>query len=210
MKTADAPPTLGRRTFVARIAAAIAGTWFLGRPRASAAATQGTEPYIGEVLLFAGNFAPKGWALCNGQILAINQNQALFSLLGTTYGGNGVTTFALPDLRDRVPIHQGQGPGLTNRTPGERAGEASHTLTLQELPAHSHGVRASTDYGTQVNPAGMYPSRNPAAIPEYAASADVAMAPLAIGSAGSSQAHGNLQPYLGLNYIIALVGVFPS
>jgi microcystin-dependent protein len=201
---------LDRRSFIARVAAAIAGTVLLGRARRSEAATQGIEPYLGEIMLFSGNFAPKGWALCNGQLLAINQNQALFSLLGTTYGGNGQTTFALPDLRDRVPIHQGQGPGLTNRTWGERAGEVSHTLAVLELPAHGHGIRASTAYGTVVNPTGMYPSRNPAAIPEYAATADAPMAASAIGSVGGSQPHENTQPYLGLTYVIALQGSFPS
>ena len=201
---------LDRRTFIARLATFFAGTVVLGRPKPSAAAIQGIEPYLGEVLLFAGNYAPKGWALCNGQILPINQNQALFSLLGTTYGGNGQTTFALPDLRDRVPIHAGQGPGLANRVPGERAGAASHTLAIGELPAHGHAIQASRAFGTVVNPSGMYPSRNPAAIPQYAPTPDVAMAPLAIGNVGAGQPHENSQPYLGLNYIIALQGVFPS
>ena len=168
------------------------------------------DPFLGEIKMCSFNFAPKGWALCNGQFLPINQNQALFSILGTTYGGNGQTSFALPDLRDRVPIHFGQGPGLTLHTLGERSGAASHTLAIAELPAHNHGVRASTAFGSVVSPAGMYPSRNPAAIPQYGATADVAMAPLAIGNTGGSQPHDNTQPYLGLNFCIALVGSFPQ
>jgi microcystin-dependent protein len=204
------PAALDRRSFIGRLATFVTATALLGRPKPSAAAIQGIEPFLGEILLFAGNQAPKGWAFCSGQLLPINQNQALFSLLGTTYGGNGQTTFALPDLRDRVPIHVGQGPGLTNRTPGERSGAATHTLTIGELPAHAHDVRASRAYGTVVSPTGMYPARNPAAIPQYGSVADAAMAPLAIGSAGGGQAHDNTQPYLGLNYIIALQGVFPS
>jgi microcystin-dependent protein len=161
-------------------------------------------------MLFAGGFAPNGWALCNGQLLPISQNQALFSLLGTTFGGNGQTSFALPDLRDRVPIHMGQGPGLLPRPLGERLGEAFHTLTLAELPAHSHGVRASGALGTVVSPTGMFPAGVLSGDPQYGATADVAMSPVAIANVGGSQAHLNLQPYLGLNFCIALIGTFPG
>jgi microcystin-dependent protein len=204
------PNALDRRTFIGRVATLFAGTLLLGRARRSEARIQSTEPFLAEIILFAGNFAPKGWAFCNGQLLPINQNQALFALLGTTYGGNGQTSFALPDLRDRVPIHRGQGPGLTLRVLGERSGATSHTLSIAELPVHGHGVQASTAFGTAVSPTGMYPSRNPAAIPEYGLTADVAMSPSVIGGAGASQPHPNVQPYLGLNFIIALQGVFPS
>ena len=200
-----------RRRFIGRLATGLAATAWLGRPKPAAAATTGTGPFIGEIMLVSWNFAPKGWAFCNGQLLPINQNQALFSLLGTTYGGNGVTTFALPDLRDRVPIHFGQGPGLSPRSLGERAGAASHTLALTELPTHAHAVQASSGSpGSQVDPAGNYPARNPAAYPQYGSVADVAMASSAIGTVGGGQPHTNLQPYLGLHFVIALVGVFPS
>ena len=133
---------------------------------------QETLPYIGEIMLFAGNFAPQGWAMCDGQILAIAPNQALFSLLGTAYGGNGTTTFALPDLRGRSPLHWGQGAGLSNRVRGEQGGEVDHTLTLAELPAHTHAVRGSASDGTSASPAGTYIARNAASIPLYAATAN--------------------------------------
>jgi microcystin-dependent protein len=199
-----------RRTFIHRLAAGLAATAWLGRAKPAEAATTGTGPYLGEIMLFAGSFAPRGWALCNGQLLPINVNQALFSLVGTTYGGNGVSTFALPDLRDRVPIHMGQGPGLSPRPRGERAGEAYHLLTLAELPAHSHGVRVSAATGTAVSPTGMFPAEILAGDPQYATTADVGMSPDAIAGVGGGQAHSNLQPYLGLNFCIALTGVFPS
>lgn len=201
---------LPRRQFVARIAAYFAGIALLGRAKRLEAATQSTEPYLGEIILFAGNFAPRGWALCNGQILPINQNQALFAILGTQYGGDGRVTFALPDLRDRVPIHQGQGPGLSARVVGERAGEATHTLAVTEMPGHTHGARASSGIGSSVSPTNMYLARNAAQIPQYASSGDTVMAPLTIGSTGGGQPHENTQPCLALNFIIALQGVFPS
>ena len=197
---------LDRRTFLGRVAAAVAGAMVLGRAEPARA---DTLPYLGEIMLIAGGYAPRGWALCNGQLLPINQNQALFSLLGTTYGGNGQTTFALPDLRDRVPIHFGDGPGLTVRALGERSGESAHTLTVAEIPAHTHLVRASSALATSVTPAGMYAARNPAAYAQYVvASPDVVMT--ATGATGGNQAHENLQPCLGLNFCIALQGVFPS
>jgi microcystin-dependent protein len=196
---------LDRRTFLARVAAAVAGTMMLGRAEPARAED---VPYLGEIMLFAGGYAPRGWALCHGQLLPINQNQALFSLLGTTYGGNGQTTFALPDLRDRVPIHFGEGVGLTARILGERSGESAHTLTVAEIPAHTHLMRASSALATSVTPAGMYPAQNPAGYAQYvAAPPDVAMS--STGVAGSSQAHDNLQPCLGLHFVIALQGVFP-
>jgi microcystin-dependent protein len=200
---------LGRRSFIARIAAFFAGTALFGVKR-SEASIQGIEPMLGEIMLFAGNFAPKGWAFCNGQLLPINQNQALFSLLGTTYGGNGQTSFALPDLRDRVPIHFGQGLGLSNRTLGERAGETAHTLLLTELASHSHAIQASSGFGTSVTPTAMYPSRNPALISQYGSVADVPMASSAINFVGGNQPHENRQPTLAINFVIALQGIFPT
>jgi len=210
MSTSRVAVPADRRAFIGRIATFLAGTMLLGRPRPSRADVQEDNPFLCELMIFAGNFAPRGWGLCNGQLLSISQNQALFSLLGTMYGGNGVTNFALPDLRDRVPIHQGQGPGLSPRALGERGGAASHTLSITELPIHSHGVRASSGVGSAVSPTGMYPARNPAAIPQYGVTADVAMATLAIGNTGGGQPHPNLQPYLGLNFVIALQGIYPS
>lgn len=201
---------LDRRRFLGRIAAGFAATIWLGRPKGGEAAPTGTGPFIGEIMLFAGNFAPNGWAPCNGQILPIAQNQALFSILGTTYGGNGQTTYALPDLRDRVPIHFGQGPGLSARTLGERSGESSHTITLPEMPAHSHAVRASSALATTASPAGAYPARNPASYPQYATGPNTAMSSAAIAGVGGGQAHNNLQPSLALIFCIALNGYFPS
>lgn len=179
------------------------------------------EPFLSEIRLFSFNFAPKGWALCNGQFLPINQNQALFSLLGTTYGGNGQTTFALPDLRARVPMHFGNGHTL-----GERAGAEAHTLTQQEMPTHVHLGRAQTeqvpaDFGPQ-DPAGKVlagasvalQGGNQAAVQFYSSQTQspnlVAMHPQAVSTAGGSQAHNNMKPYLTLNFCIALQGIFPS
>lgn len=196
---------LDRRSFLGRLAAAMAGAIVLGQAKPAAA---GTLPYVGEIMLISCGFPPKGWAFCQGQLLPINQNQALFSLLGTTYGGNGQTSFALPDLRDRVPIHFGQGPGLSPRSLGERAGEAAHTVTLTELPSHNHGVRVSSGLATSVTPNAMFPARNPAAYTQYAAAPDLLMT--ATGDVGGSQAHDNLQPCYSLHFCIALIGVFPS
>jgi microcystin-dependent protein len=201
---------IDRRGFIARLAAGLAATAWMGRAQPARAATTGTGPFLGEIMLFAGDFAPDGWVLCQGQVLPIASYTALFSILGTTYGGNGITTFALPDLRDRVPIHHGQGPGLSPRTLGGSGGEASHTLTVTEIPAHSHGVRASSGIASAVGPTGTFPALNPALHAQFAATADVAMAPLAIGGVGGGQPHPNLQPGLGLNFCIALQGSFPS
>lgn len=176
------------------------------------------EGYIAEVRLFAGNFAPRGWALCNGQILSIAQNTALFSLLGTTFGGNGQTTFALPDLRGRMAISPGQGPGLPSYQLGEQSGEPTHTLIITEMPAHNHTaqtqLRAKADGGTASNPGGNYPAASTARDNIYDPSTDTALnadaAQVTIGIAGGSQPHNNMPPYLGLNYIICLEGIYPS
>jgi microcystin-dependent protein len=163
------------------------------------------DPFISEIRIVSFGFAPRGWALCDGQLLPINQNQALFSLLGTTYGGNGQTTFALPDLRGRVPIHTGG-----NHTLGERGGEQAHTLSISELPAHTHPAMASAATGTQNVPANnMMLSQRAAEI--YRAPSNLgAMVAGTVGNTGGSQAHLNMQPYLALNFCIALVGIFPS
>lgn len=160
-----------------------------------------SEPFLGELKLVSFNFAPKGWALCNGQFLPINQNQPLFALLGTMYGGNGQTTFALPDLRGRVPMHLG--PGFNQ---GERTGEEAHTVTLAEMPTHIHGALASSTTGTQPAPNTLASANN-----LYRAPSDLtSLAPATLSNVGGSQAHLNLQPLLTLAWCIALQGIFPS
>lgn len=169
------------------------------------------DPLLASIIIFAGNFAPRGWALCQGQILSIAQNTAVFSLIGTTYGGNGVTTFALPDLRGRVPIQQGQGPGLSDYVLGEVAGTETTTLTLNNLPQHNHSLIATSEAGSTSAPAGAYLGNTGALDKEYNISGtQVAMNAGAIGLAGGSQPFQNLQPYLAINFIIALEGIFPS
>lgn len=162
------------------------------------------EPFLSEIRIFSFGFAPKGWALCNGQLLPINQNQALFSLLGTTYGGDGRVNFALPNLQGRTPIHTGSGHTL-----GERGGEEAHTLSINEIPVHTHSVSASSSAGDDVNPAGhlLASPLSPSYRPPGAA---VTMAPASIANVGGSQAHQNMQPFLTLNICIALQGIFPS
>lgn len=168
------------------------------------------QPYVGEIRMFAGNFAPAGWALCDGQLLPISENETLFNLIGTTYGGDGQETFALPDLRGRVPIHQGSGPGLTQRTLAEQLGAESATLTVAQIPAHGHALSASGALGTSADPAGQVPARS-TNIDLYSGDPpDVNMAAAAIASAGGSQPHENLQPYLCVNFIISLFGIFPT
>jgi len=168
-------------------------------------------PYIGEIRMWGPvSLVPTGWALCNGQILSIGSNTALFQVIGTAYGGDGISNFALPDLRGRVPIQPGQAPGLTNRTRGESGGSETHTLGIAHLPGHTHTLRASTANGATDNPDTGIPARNPAAIPGFAANADADLAAGAVASAGGSQAHNNLQPYIVVNYLIALQGMFPT
>ena len=158
------------------------------------------EPFIGQIIMFAGNFAPRGWAFCDGQLLPISQNTALFSILGTTYGGDGRTTFALPDLRGRVPMHAGHGPGLSSRRIGEKGGQESVTLTIAEMPSHTHSALSSstidpTSTGAfvkgAVNATGTTPSIN-------------------VTNSGGNLPHNNVQPYGCVNFIIALYGAFPS
>ncbi|NLG96046.1 MAG: phage tail protein [Chloroflexi bacterium] len=162
------------------------------------------EPFLSEIRMMSFNFAPKGWALCNGQLLPINQNQALFSLLGTTYGGDGQTTFALPDLRGRVPIHVGNGHKL-----GDRGGEPAHTLSIDELPEHTHSFTGTKLDGTTNNPSGAVPARS--FTDRYGPpSSLVSMDSASISNTGGSQAHDNMQPFLTLTFAIALQGIFPT
>lgn len=167
-----------------------------------------SDQFIGEIRAVGFSFAPTGWAFCDGQLLPINQNMALFAILGTTYGGDGVTNFALPDLRDRSPIHQGQGPGLTNRSLGASGGQATVTLTAAELPAHSHQVSAANAAGTSADPAERVWAAT--SCPTYSTDPpDTTMSPSAISVTGGGSPHNNRQPFLGLNFIIALSGIFP-
>jgi microcystin-dependent protein len=164
------------------------------------------EPFLSEIRIMSFSFPPKGWAFCNGQLLPINQNQALFSLLGTTYGGDGRVNFGLPDLRGRAPIHEGSGHTL-----GERGGEQGHTLSISELPTHAHVFNASTAAATaNASPGGSYLGQSSGVFLYGSASNVTAMAPNAIGNVGGSQAHPNMQPFLALNFCIALQGIFPS
>lgn len=162
-------------------------------------------PFIGQIQMFSFNFPPRFWARCDGQLLPINQNQALFSILGTTYGGNGTTNFALPDLRGRTPLHFGQGPGLSNRSLGQVGGAENVTLLTSQLPSHSHTPAANNAAPTIGTPAG-----NLWAQGNYSATGGSSMAAGDIGNAGGNQPHANLSPYLTVNFCIALSGIFPS
>jgi len=169
------------------------------------------EPFLGQIVLVPYNFAPVGWLKCEGQILPINQNMALFSLLGTTYGGNGTTTFALPDLRGRVPMSEGTGPGLTTRTLGEMGGSETNTLTISQMPAHNHTVNAVSSEGNQNVPTGNLPADTKGLDKEYSSTgANTTMSPQMIGVTGGNQPVNNVQPYLTMTYIIATQGIFPS
>ena len=170
-----------------------------------------SQPYYGEIRMFGGNFAPLGWAMCNGQLMSIVENDALFTLIGTTYGGDGQTTFGLPDLRGRIPIHAGQGPGLSNRVRGESSGVETVTLTVNQLSAHGHALASSTDTATQASPAGNLLAQ-PSTIDLYrpATVPSAALSPNAITSAGGSQPHDTMGPFLSITFIIALEGLFPT
>lgn len=167
-------------------------------------------PYVGEIRMFGGNFAPVGWAFCNGQTLPISENEVLFTLIGTTYGGDGEQTFNLPNLQGRLPVHMGAGAGGNNYVIGETGGSEQVTLTTQQLPTHSHPMLASTIVGDQITPAGNVPA-NSVSVAIYTNSAPNGnMNASAIGPAGGGQPHENMQPYLCINFIISLFGVFPS
>ena len=169
-----------------------------------------SDNFVGEIRMFAGNFAPRGWALCNGQLLPIAQNTALFSLLGTTYGGNGTSNFALPNLQSRVPIGQGSGPGLTPRLLGEVVGSESVTLLQNQIPDHPHRQQATTNPATAAAGPSGAPATSASTHFYGNGSADLTLAGTAVAAAGGGQAHNNLAPYLTLNFIIAMTGIFPS
>ena len=170
------------------------------------------EPFLGQIITGGWNFAPQGYAQCNGQILSIAQNTALFSLLGTTYGGNGQTTFALPDLRGRVPMHVGQGSGLTDRSLGEMSGAENHTLITNEMPQHTHSVNVSSAIANNRSPANNYlamESQNRTST--YTSNApNATLNSSSVATSGGGQPHNNMQPFLVINFCIALEGIFPS
>jgi len=163
------------------------------------------QPYVGEIRMFAGNFAPAGWMFCEGQLLPISENETLFQLIGTTYGGDGQSTFALPDLRGRLPIHQGNGFILA-----ETGGTEEITLTVNQIPAHSHPMLASTSPGTQNAPNNNLTAASPTVTLYTGDVTDSNLSPNAVGSVGGSQPHNNFQPYLCVDFIISLFGIFPS
>ena len=172
-----------------------------------------SEPFVGEIRMFAGNFAPRGWAFCDGQLLAVSQNDALFSLLGTIYGGDGRTTFGLPDLRGRIPIHAGHGPGLSERRLGAKAGAEKVTLTVNQLPSHRHDMRGSSQPATERDPQGhVFAETSAGGADLYQASISNrgTLASNTLGNTGGSRSHTNLMPFLCVHFIIALVGIYPS
>ncbi|HEX2046720.1 MAG TPA: tail fiber protein [Acidimicrobiales bacterium] len=164
-----------------------------------------SDPYVGEIRMWPGNFAPVGWLFCQGQLLPISENETLFQLIGTTYGGDGQSTFALPNLQGRLPVHQGNGMVL-----GQQAGVEEVTLTVNQVPAHTHPLTAAKTLGNASSPAGNVLAESPGGVKPYIqGSPSVPMAATAIGTAGGSQPHTNLQPYLCINFIISLFGIFP-
>jgi microcystin-dependent protein len=172
-----------------------------------------SNPFVAEIRIFTAGFAPKGWALCDGQLMPISQNTALFSLLGTTYGGNGTSNFALPNLQGCAPMQAGQGPGLTLRDLGETGGEQTVTLVQTEMPAHAHTVLAAGGAPDSNDPGGNAWASGQKGFGNFyapAAGNNVAMSPFALSIAGGSLPHNNMQPFLGLTFIIALQGVFPA
>ena len=174
-----------------------------------------SDQYLGEIRIVPFNFAPRGWAMCNGQLLPISQNTALFSLLGTYYGGDGKATFALPDFQGRAPINSGQGPGLSPYVLGQAAGENTVTLLQSEIPSHTHTVSAYAGNGDFNNPAGRawaasHLGKTPINIYNNSAGTSTFMNPVALALAGGNQPHNNLPPYLTLNFVIAMTGIFPS
>lgn len=173
------------------------------------------DPFMAEVRIWATNFAPRGWAFCEGQYMPISQNTALFSLVGTTYGGNGHTTFCVPNLKGRAPMHWGTGPGLTPRVYGEFGGVSRVTLTKSQIPAHNHIIAGQASNGNSHAPANHYLAKDPAKsqrvrMLKVEPSSMVTMSPLAISAEGGGQSHENCQPYLGLNFCIATLGIYPS
>jgi microcystin-dependent protein len=168
-----------------------------------------SDQFLAEIRIFPFNFAPIGWATCSGQILSIAQNAALFSLLGTNYGGNGRQTFGLPNLGGIVPMNMGNGTGLTPRVVGETGGEATVTVIQSELPSHNHTIRCDTSGGNDYGPGGDYPSPDAGGDTEYATSSNAQMSAASLAATGGSQPHNNLQPYLVFTFCIAMTGIFP-
>ena len=169
------------------------------------------QPYVGEIRMFGGNFAPAGWMFCDGQLLPISENETLFQLIGTTYGGDGQSTFALPDLRGRLPVHNGTGSSGTNFTLAESGGAEEVTLTVSQIPAHTHAMVASANNATKAAAAGNVLAQTPTYTPYVAGlPANQALAANSLGPVGGSQPHTNFQPYLCVNFIISLFGIFPS
>ncbi len=220
----SAPTDLVRRNWLKRLGAGL-GLGLLAGPtlaRASALSPQAvanTNPYIGEIIMFAGNFEIHGWAFCNGQLLSIAQNDTLFALIGTTYGGDGQNTFALPDMRGRLPVHFGQGAGLSQRTVGGQAGQEQTTLTAAQMPAHNHLVNVTNSAATSNVPDGNFPAaangvdvtdESTVAVNAYASAANAQANPATMGVAGGSQPHSVMNPYLAVNFQISLFGIFPS
>ena len=173
-----------------------------------------SEPFIAEIRIFAGNFAPRGWAFCNGQLLPVSQNTALFSLIGTTYGGDGRTTTALPNMQGHAPMHPGRGPGLTSRQLGQSGGSETITLSEAQIPDHTHSLQASTDeseFDGSTTPGGHVTAVMEDGTNLYAAANNLQpLASSAVENTGSSTAHNNMQPFLAMNFIIALTGLYPS
>ena len=218
----ESSETTSRRSWLKRLSGLLAGGALLGRAQPAAAhggrqvaAPMGEYCFIGEIMMVAFDYAPRGWAFCNGQLLSINQNGALFSLLGTTYGGDGRNTFALPDLRGRVPVCQGQGPGLSFQSIGGIGGTEASVLTTAQIPAHTHAVPASADRGTTTLAGTTSPAtRNYLAdsgrgSAQYATAANTTLVGT-VQNAGNGQGHENRQPFLGVHFVICLSGRFPS
>ncbi len=212
-----------RRRFLAKVLGVLAGTSLIGgaakvlaqvgKTTASTGGQKqvaGENPFIGEIMMFAGNFAPTGYMICNGSLLSISSYAALFSVIGTYYGGDGITTFGLPDFRGRVPIHVGTGSGLSTYVQGQTGGQETHTLLATEMPVHNHTAYASTSGGTSSSPSNNYPAANSEGIEHYGSSENGTMNASAIGTTGGSQPHNNIQPYLAINFCIAISGIFPS
>ncbi|MFT6178909.1 MAG: microcystin-dependent protein [Akkermansiaceae bacterium] len=168
-----------------------------------------SEPFIGQIQTFGFNFAPRGWAQCDGQLLAISSNTALFSLLGTTYGGDGRTTFGLPDLRGRFPMHLGNGAGLTSRRWGQKSGQEDHTLATSEMPSHSHGQAVTAEVGNQASPVGAVPATANDGESNYSTNA-ANLSTSNTTNVGGNQSHNNMPPFLVINFSIALQGIYPS
>lgn len=190
----------------------LAGVLVMGILSSSLVKAQGSDPFLGQIAFVPYNFVPRNWAACNGQLLQISQNQALFALLGTMYGGNGTTNFALPDMRGRVLVHEGQAPGgPTNYTMGQNGGAESVTLLVTQMPAHSHTVNAVTTEGNQNSPNGNLPADTKTLDKEYSdANGNATMKSTMINPTGGNQAHENRPPFITLKCIISLQGIFPS